>query len=643
MGAALSAASPGESPKSAGAAADDQLKIGDHQVTVQGFVSETANTPSIFPDFWKPYQRQPVILPVLENSPRLSTLIQDGKLNLSLADALALTLENNLDIFTSRYVIPFSEVDLMRTRSGQASRGITGALSPSALSSGAIGAGVSSGGGTGGTGNAGGITGSGGAVNVGSTGAFDPTVTIGTSYDRVNSPLNSVVVSGIPTTTSSAVSVSTTYAQMLTNGSSYSVSFSGLRQATTQKNTLFNPYITSRLSMGFNQPLLAGFGKLSNERFMLVARNNLGTGQEVFRAQVIASIVQVENAYWDFAAAQLNVRVAEESLAAAKELLAETSKQAEIGTMSRIDVVTAESQAAASQRDLIVAQTTVQQQQTALKQLISKHGNPALDAATLVVTDAFPEPRDADLPPQPEALASAQSNRPELRQALNNLQNQDIAIRYAKDNLRPSLALFGLYASSGLDGNTALATSGVGGSLSQSFGAAYPETATGMSFSAAIRNRSAQADSLRAQLERNQLQVSLQNTRNQIASQVLQARIALIQGKSQVEAAHEAIRLAQLSLDAERKKLEAGLSTSYNVVLRERDLATAEYADVQALSAYAKAIVSIDQATGTTLDRNGIQLSEALSGNITNLPVPPFHFRAANAPASAPALAGGGK
>ena len=206
IGAALSAAPPGEDPKSAGPAAEDQLKIGAPGAAGQGFVSEAATSPDIFPDFWKPYQRQPITLPVLENSPRLSSLIHDGKLNLSLADALALTLENNLDIFTGRYIIPFSRVDVLRTKSGQASRGVSGALSPSALSAGAIGAGVSAGGGTGGTGNAGGITGSGGAVNVGSTGAFDPTITIGSSYDRVNSPLNSVVVSGIPTTTSSAVS-----------------------------------------------------------------------------------------------------------------------------------------------------------------------------------------------------------------------------------------------------------------------------------------------------------------------------------------------------------------------------------------------------------------------------------------------------
>ena len=214
----------------------------------------------------------------------------------------------------------------------------------------------------------------------------------------MTSPLNSLVVSGIPTTTSSAIAYSASYAQLFTTGASYSVSLSTLRQITTQENLLYNPDVTSRLSIGFNQPLLAGFGRLPNKRFMVVARNNLGTAQEVFRQQVITSVAQLEDAYYDLAAFQLNVQVAQESLDAVKELLEQTRKEEEIGVLSRLDVVTAESQAAASDRDLIVAQTNLQQQETTLKQLISKRNDPELDAATIVLTDPLPEPRESDLP-----------------------------------------------------------------------------------------------------------------------------------------------------------------------------------------------------------------------------------------------------
>ena len=191
------------------------------------------------------------------NSPRLGGLIHDGKLELSLSDALALTLENNLDIVVQRYVIPFAQTDLLRSKSGQAARGFTGALYPSELNSGAIGAGVTSAGATGGTGNAGGITGGGGAVSIGAAGAFDPSVSFSTSFDRVTSPLNSLVVSGIPTTTSDALAYSASYAQLFTTGLSYSVSLSTLRQITTQENVLYNPDVTSRLSVR-RQPAAAG-------------------------------------------------------------------------------------------------------------------------------------------------------------------------------------------------------------------------------------------------------------------------------------------------------------------------------------------------------------------------------------------------
>jgi outer membrane protein TolC len=602
----------------------------------QPFLESVAKGPGIFPSLWNPYTQKTLPHPLLMNSPRLFSLIHGGKLELSLADALALTLENNLDIVVQRYVIPIAQTDVLRSKSGQAVRSFTGALYPSEVNAGAIGAGVTSSGSTGGTGNAGGITGGGGAVLIGPAGAFDPSVAFSASFDRVTSPLNSVIVSGIPTTASDATALSESYAQMFHDGTSFSVSMSALRQFTTQQNTLYNPDVTTRLAIGVNQPLLQGFGLLPNMRFMLIANTNQATAQEVFRQQVMTSVGQLMGAYWDLAAFQLNVKVAQQSLDAARELYNETKKQFEVGTLSRIDVVTAESQVAASERDLIVAQTNLQQQETNLKQLISKRDDPALDNASVEVTDNLPEPQESDLPTLETALSLAAANRPETREARNNLANQDVAIAYTKNNMLPNVSLFGLYASSGLQGNTLVQVGGAAGSLAQSLGAAYPETAYGVSFTATIRNRSAQADNIRAQLERNQLEVSSLNGHNQVDLLVRQARIGLIQGKATVEAAREAVRLAQLTLDAEKKKLDAGLSTSYNVVLRTRDVVSAQYALVQAEDAYAKALVAMDQSTGTILDRNGIELKDAINGTVSKEPTPPFHL-----PAPAPTQQGG--
>jgi outer membrane protein TolC len=593
----------------------------------QGFLRDYSRGPSWFPGIFQPYRQQPLAPALIENTPRLRDLIHDGKLELSLADALALALENNQDIAVQRYVLPIAKTDVLRTAGGQAARGISGALIPSGLSAGALGAGVSAAASGAGVGNAGGITGGGGAVQIGPVGNFDPAVQFNFSWDRTASPLNTQVVAGIPTVTTSSTGYTGTFAQLFPTGTSYFLSLTGLRAGSDQKGLLFNPDVVTRFSLGFNQPLLSGFGLLPNERFVMVARNNRRYSEESFRLQVITTVVQVENAYWDLAAFQQNIRVAEQSLAASRQLLDQNKKQAEVGTMAHLDVVSAESEVAAGERDLVVARTNLQIQETTMKKILSKKPDPALDAAQIEITTQLPEPRDADIPQVENALTNALTNRPDLREAQSNIQNQDISVSYTKNNLLPGLNTFGLYAGSGLQGNTSTFVSGAADSLGQTFGADFPEYAGGMTISLPFKNRSAQADNLRAQLEKNQLQVGLQSTRNQIQLEVRQAIIGLIQGKAQVEAAHQAVRLAQETYDAEQKKLAAGVSTSYNVILRQRDLTTAQYAEVQAVDAYSKALVEMDRSIGATLDRNGIQFDDAVTGTVTKMPTPPFNVR----------------
>ncbi|MBI3894369.1 MAG: TolC family protein [Acidobacteria bacterium] len=593
----------------------------------QGFLRDYTKGPSSFPLLYRSYQEQPIPPLVLESSSRLRDLIRDGKLQLSLADALSLAIENNLDIAVQRYLRPMAHADVLRAKSGQAARGVSGASVPGGLSAGAIGAGVAEASGTGGTGSAGGITGGGGAVNVRQAGAFDPAIGFNFSWDRATSPLNSQVVAGVPTVTTYATAYSGSYAQLFPTGVSYSLSLSALRQSSTQQRLLFNPAVVSRFSLGVNQPLLNGFGRLANERFLLVAQNNLRISEEVFRQQVVNAVIQVTNAYWDLAAFQENVRVAEQALAVAQKLYEDNKKQAEIGTLAPLDVVAAEAEVAARQRDLVVAQTNLQTQETRLKNFLSKKPDPALDAAQVLLSDRLPEPRDVDVPNLQDALTTAYNNRPDLRQQEGNLQNQNLSVRFTQNGLLPQTAIFGLYAGSGLEGNTLATTGGARDSLRQTFGGDFPEYAGGISLSLPIRNRAAQADNLRAQLESSQSEIGLQKTRNQIALEVRQATTGLIQGKAQVEAAHQASRLAQQTFDAEQKKLAAGISTPYQVVLRQRDMETAQRAEVQAVVNYAKALVEMDRSMGTTLNRNGIEMLDAWSGTISRLPTPPFNVR----------------
>jgi outer membrane protein TolC len=257
-----------------------------------------------------------------------------------------------------------------------------------------------------------------------------------------------------------------------------------------------------------------------------------------------------------------------------------------------------------------------------------------------VTTDSLPEPRDSDIPALPDALAEAFRSRPDLQVAQMNLLNEQISTQYTANNLLPTGNVFGQYAASGLQGNclvTVRATcntagvplgtvvpAGTTGSLHQMIDATFPEESVGFSLTLPIKNRSAQADNLRAQFEAQQTQINMQALRNQAELTIRQAMISLVQGKAQIEAAHEAVTLAQQSLDAEQKKLQVGASTFYNVILRERDLTTAQYAEIQAGDVYAKALVSMDQARGTMLERNGMTFSDALSGTVTQTPNPAF-------------------
>ena len=467
----------------------------------QSILPDYTHGPGWFPGVVKPYRQTPVPPLVIENSPRIHDLIHDGKLELSLTDALSLALENNMDIAVQRYLHPVAETDVLRTLSGQAARGITGALLPSGLSQGALGVGVNQFQGAGGVGSAGGISGGGGAVQVPQAGTFDPAVSFNFSWDRTTAPLNTLQVAGVPQVSTLSTAFSGSYTQMLPDGTSFLFSLNGIRQDSTQQFLLYNPAVISRFAFGFNQPLLNGFGLLPNQRFQIVARNNLKTSDELFRLQVTTTVVQVEDAYWNLAAAGEGVTAAQRVLDAAQTLLRDSQNMLAIGTVAVLDVTSAQAAVAAAERDLIVAQTNVQLQQVQLKNMLSKRADPELDAAEIETTDQLPEPNDADMPNLAAALQNAMSSRPDLHVSEQNFRNENITVSFTRNGLFPALNTFGLYASAGLAGNNQILTGGAAESLNQDFVSAYPEYASGLSVSLPIRNRSAQADNLRARLE----------------------------------------------------------------------------------------------------------------------------------------------
>lgn len=569
-----------------------------------------------FPNVLGAYTEPMVPQPRMSNSDRLRSLIHDGKLTLSLQDAIALALENNLDIEVARYGPAYAQTDLLRTRSGGTNRGINPALFGGVSTF----AGAAGGGGRTGGGGAGGITGGGGATQVSQVGCCDPFAGVSFGWNQSATPLNFTVVSGIPVASTHTSSTSVFYGQGFMTGTSYVVAVNGFRQSSNELNQLFNPFVSTGMTVGINQKLLNGFGYRANAKFLRIAQNQVGQADSVFRQQVITTIGQVLNLYYDLLAFRENVRVAERSLALAEKTLSDNKRQVEIGTLAPIEVVRAESEVASRQEELIVAQTNLQQQQTTLKTALAKTVDPQLAAATIEPTDTLPDPKSGDIPPLDEALKEAAKNRPEIEQAEISLRNQRITIKAARNALLPTFDVFATYAPVGLAGNSLAGVGGFGDSLSQSFHGDYPSYSVGATFTIPLRNRTARADAATALLQERQLRVQEQQTRNQIDQEVRNAEIALIQAKAQIEAARKAVTLAQQTLDAEQKKFQLGESTVFNVIQTQRDLAAAEGNEVTARSAYAKALTQMQQSTGTILAKNSIELNEAKQGRVNRNP-----------------------
>lgn len=601
-----------------------------------------------FPNILSGFQSLPVPEPPMSNSQMLQSLIQNGKLELSLDDAISLALQNNLDISVARYQIPLAQADYLRTKSGGAARGVTGAAISQALFAGAIGGSTTASGG-GGTGGAGGFSGGGSAVDLGSAGCCDPFAGFSLSWNQQTLPLNSLVLSGIPVATSHFAGYNTFFGQGFLTGTSYVLSVNGSRSANNQQFQLFNPSVPAFFGLTVSQRLLKGFGYRANAASIRIAKNDLKISDSVFRQQVITTVAQVLNLYYSLLADQENVRVAQQAVNYSQKLLEDNKKQVQIGTLAPIEVVRAESELATDQQSLIVAQTTFREDGEKLKTALSKRVDPDLAAAEVDPTGKLPDPQPGDIPSLSVALAEAVKNRPEIEQVLWNMRNQDLVIQSTRNSLLPTLDAFASYADYGLSGNrpvfgpcpngfanvtgkcvsatgtisppiVGVVPGGAFQSLSQVLHGNYPDYSFGLTLQIPIRNRQAQADAATALLQRRQYDVQLQQKRNQVEQDVRNAEIAVTQAKAQIDAAAKATVLAQQTLDAEQKKFKLGESTTLNVILTERDLTTAEGNEAKARAAYAQAMVQYDQATADILDKHNIQMTAAKRGESNRVP-----------------------
>jgi outer membrane protein TolC len=594
--------------------------------------------PSRF-DLLAPYKSVQIAEPSFANTARIDKLIRNGELRLSLDDAIALALENNLDLAIARYNLVIADTDLMRTKSGASVRGVATGLVQGTPGGGIGGFGTGApGAGAGGTSGGAGGAGSGASGLVQSTlgtGAniqsFDPQISGNFNLEHSVTPLSNTVTTGVPLYQQNLGLGGFSYQQAFATGTSMDVGFNGSRATDNGIYSALVPQLNSGFRLTLTQRLLSGFGPGPNMRFIRIAKNNREISDIAFKNQVIATVSQIQNIYWDLVNAYENVRVRERSLSLADKTLADNREQVRIGAIPAIEITKAENDVAARNQDLILAQTQLQLQQLLIKNAVTRDiDESAVAEAVVVPTDTMQIPDKDQVVPVQDLVSQAIGSRAELAQARIDLTNRKISRKAASNALLPDLSVSTWYGAAGLAGqqnpkNTdippgSIPGSGFGDAFSRLFKNDFPDYGVGVTLNIPLRNRAAKADQIRSELEYRQAQMRLQQLRNQISIEVRNAQFAVQQNRARVETSRKARDLAARTFDIEQKKHVLGASTSNEVLAANRDLMIAESTLVAAMSDYMKSVVELDRSTGNTLDHLGIKIGDAENGVVGQEP-----------------------
>jgi outer membrane protein TolC len=565
--------------------------------------------------------------PNLTNSPRVDSLIRDGKMYLSLRDAIVLSLENNLDLAIARYNIPIAKADVLRTQAGGSFRGVnTGIVANTPGGTGVVSAGGAGAGGT--TGGAGGAgTGASGLVtSTLGTGtnvlSFDPLLSGALSTQHSSTPVSNTILYGVPVFKDNNWTGSFAYDQAFPTGTSLAFTFNSARDAVNSINSFLNPSLTATYQVQIQQQLLAGFGFGPNLRFLRIAKNNQKISDEAFKLQVISTITQIENMYWDLVNAYDDEDVKKRSLDFAQRTLEDGRKQLALQAIPAMDVLKDEAEVANREQDLTIARATLRFQELLIKNALTKNlDDPILEAMPVIPTTHSDVEANNAKEESDDLLAQALRDRIELRESQIDLVNRGISKKATENALLPTLSLTGYYAGSGLAGvNNPLANTpstapvDYGSAVSNAFNNSSPNYFVGFSVNVPLRNRVAKSDQYRSELEYSQAGLRLQQLKKQIRIEVRNAQYALQQMRARVEAAKKARDLAQKTFEIMKQEQNLGAGSNLQTLTAQRDLSTAESALVAAMTAYQKARVEVERSVGSTLEANAISIEAARTG-----------------------------
>jgi outer membrane protein len=612
---------------------------------------------SAFPHLLQPYLPQELAQPNLANSPRIDALMHDGKIYLSIDDAVALTLENNLDLDIARYNLNIADTDYLRAKSGANILGINAGIVQNTPGGGVGGLGGTVGSGAGGTAVAasGAGTGTNGLVSstlgIGSPiTSFDPVITGTLQLDKNNTESVSAL-SPVPVLAQNTYTADVAYTQGFQWGTAVSAGFNNTHITTNSPTSLLTPQLSSNFQFRLTQNLLQGFGPGPNLRFIHIAKNNREISDVAFRLQIITTVDQIENMYWDLVFAYENVRVMQEALTYGQKALDDSKRQAQVGTVAPIQVVSSQSTVSTDQQNLIVAQNNLQLQELLMKNALSRSiEDPVLAEADVIPTSGMQLPQQEPVIPIQDLINQALDHRAELVESRIDLNSRDLSSKAVRNAMLPTLDAFAYYGGSGVGGvvnpaipNCSGTTStfcfnstkapppfqnsnsvGYGSTLNQLVNSTAPDKGLGLTLNIPLRNREAQANQVRAELEYRQAQVRLHQLENQVRIEVRNAQFDVRQNRASVKAAQDAVDFSRQTLDADQQKLKVGLTTQTAILQDASILTTTESNLVSAKAAYEKSRIELDRATGLLLDHANIDLADATRGQVTHLPSVPY-------------------
>jgi outer membrane protein TolC len=567
-----------------------------------------------------------------------------------LDDAIALALENNLDIELQRFSPGIASSDLLRASGGGTLRGVPltvnelpsgvgGPASPilnlpatSAPFSSAVSTNLSELTSIVPTQSSAAITGSTPLSNGPPIPAFNPAL-VGTLNSQHQTALQTNPASqGTSALMGRLTQGNFGFQKSFSTGTQFNAGFNALSQSTNTHTNAYNPFTSSNFSLNLRQPLLRGFGPSVNRRFMLIARNNQKVSDLVFRQQVISTVSGVIRLYFDLLTLQEDVQVKRQTMARAQKLYDDNKEKVAQGTLAPIELVRAQAQMASARQDLANSEGFEQQQELMLKNVLSRRGtaDALLREARIVPTTPIDVPAREVVQPIQGLAATAYKNRPELEEGRLQVANSQVSLKGSRNAMLPDVDLVIAAQNSGLAGqlNPLVSPSvidpallgGFGTSLAQIFRRNYPTYGIGIQLNLPLRNNIAEADYARDAIQFRQTQVRYQQLENQVRLEVEAALTALQRSRAAYDAAVEARKLQEQSLQIEMEKYANGVSTSFLVMQYQSFLAQARSTEVAAKSVYIKAKTALERALGMTLDNHNISLNEAFRGRVSRPP-----------------------